>query len=176
MSDSDLATIIAVLRVARGWNQSQLVRASGVRHNSISDYERGKKVPEHKTLSRLLAAMGWPSSAIDLTANYLFRLRARKREDRDERGGLEAPSAHLREMPEAASATPAAMRWEMEQVAAEGGRFFGKALLLAFQLLERDGAAAALAAATAEVEGQLGNHRMAGRQDPPAASAPAPQP
>jgi transcriptional regulator with XRE-family HTH domain len=61
-NDSEMSTVLAVLRLIRGWSQGELSRAAGIRASSISDYERGKKVPSQRTLERLMTAMGYPAS------------------------------------------------------------------------------------------------------------------
>jgi transcriptional regulator with XRE-family HTH domain len=53
-ASGDLAIALTLLRVVRGWTQDDLARAAGTANSSISEYERGKKVPELTTLQRRL--------------------------------------------------------------------------------------------------------------------------
>lgn len=72
----DLAPVLTVLRVCRGWTRTELAKAAGVPNSSLSQYERGQKTPELRTLSRLVEAMGFPLAAVDATRNFLGSLRA----------------------------------------------------------------------------------------------------
>lgn len=57
----DLKVAITFLRAFRGWNQTELARASGIDKSLISLYELGRKKPSPKTMERLLKATGVPS-------------------------------------------------------------------------------------------------------------------
>jgi transcriptional regulator with XRE-family HTH domain len=72
----DLASALTVLRICRGWTRTELASASGVPNSSLSQYERGQKTPELRTLSRLVEAMGFPLAAVDETRTFLSNLRA----------------------------------------------------------------------------------------------------
>jgi transcriptional regulator with XRE-family HTH domain len=50
MPDDEIALALTLLRSVRRWNQDALAKASGVRNSAISDYERGRKLPELATL------------------------------------------------------------------------------------------------------------------------------
>jgi transcriptional regulator with XRE-family HTH domain len=63
--DPDFGVILALLRTGRGWSQAELARASGVPASSISQYETGKKLPELKSLMRMLSAMEYGFSDLD---------------------------------------------------------------------------------------------------------------
>jgi transcriptional regulator with XRE-family HTH domain len=69
-----IGRLIAGLRSARNLNQSQLARKSGVKCSLISQYEAGAITPTASTLLRLLEALDFRWSAIDLTRWYLDRL------------------------------------------------------------------------------------------------------
>lgn len=75
MTDGELGVALAVLRVVRGWSQHDLAEASGVRASSISNYERAKTLPEMRTLSRIVAAMGYPLSALDEARTFVYSVR-----------------------------------------------------------------------------------------------------
>jgi transcriptional regulator with XRE-family HTH domain len=111
----DLAVALAVLRVARGWSQADVAEASGVRASSISDYEQGKKVPELRTLQKILLAMGYPLSAIDGAETFVSHLRQRKLD-------LEGETGERDSGPELGSRTSAAARWELEVACIDAGR------------------------------------------------------
>ncbi len=72
----DLSRTLTLLRAARGWSQQELGRAAGIQASSISNYERGKSQPQQKTLAQLVAAMGFPLSAIDLARDFFASLHA----------------------------------------------------------------------------------------------------
>jgi len=61
----DMRLVVGFLRVLRMWSQEELSAASGVDRGIISDYERGKAVPQPKTLKRLTAAVGLPYALVD---------------------------------------------------------------------------------------------------------------
>ena len=69
-----LARVLAILRISRGWNQHALADRAGIPGSAISDYERGKTVPQYATIARLLAALGYPESALDRTRRFLAAL------------------------------------------------------------------------------------------------------
>ncbi len=60
-----IGRVIAVLREALDWTQSDLARESGVKPGSISEYESGKSTPDVATLERLLSAMRFRWIALD---------------------------------------------------------------------------------------------------------------
>ena len=65
---------LAVLRTALNKTQSQLARDSKVKRASISQYEADQTTPDATTLERLLSAMGFQWSALDLAGLFLARL------------------------------------------------------------------------------------------------------
>jgi transcriptional regulator with XRE-family HTH domain len=69
-----LGRVLAVLRAALDWTQSDLARISGVKRSSISEYERGRSTPDAVTLERLLAAMRFGWTALDLGGWFVDRL------------------------------------------------------------------------------------------------------
>ena len=129
MPNDDLNVALIILRVVRGWNQDDLARASGVRNTAVSDYERGRKTPELKTLERLVAAMGYPLSAVDRARSFIVSLRAE--------------SQILGSAPQRAgkASSPvdkaAALQWEAEQVSAEMGRAVSRMARVMFALAGR---------------------------------------
>jgi transcriptional regulator with XRE-family HTH domain len=60
-----IGRVLALLREALDWTQSDLARRSGVKRASISEYESGKSTPDVGTLERLLSAMGFRWLALD---------------------------------------------------------------------------------------------------------------
>jgi len=62
---------LRILRLLPDWPQKRLAAAAGVQLSTISDYERGKKVPSVATLRRLAAALGLPDSKVDETLALL---------------------------------------------------------------------------------------------------------
>lgn len=80
-----------ILRTTRGWTQSDLARASGVKRASISEYEADITTPDATTVERLLAAMELRWSALDLGRWFLERLAAES--SSGERSGSIQPTA-----------------------------------------------------------------------------------
>ncbi len=69
-----LGRVLAALRTALGLTQSDLARLARVKRASISEYERALTTPDASTLEKLLAAMRFRWSAIDLGAWFIERL------------------------------------------------------------------------------------------------------
>ena len=124
MSGAELGTLLAVLRIVRGWNQEELAQASGLRSGTISDYERGKMVPGLNALQRLLSAMGYPLAALDQTRAFVDGLQT---------GGLPAASAE-------GADGPAALRREVEQASADAGRVVSRLTRLMFAVMSSSAA------------------------------------
>src|SRR5947209_5137277 len=70
----DLSRSISILRISRGWSQDQLARAAGITSSALSEYERGKKIPELKSLRKLVSALGYSLSVLELTEDFLHEL------------------------------------------------------------------------------------------------------
>src|SRR5262245_56482319 len=122
MADTELGTVLAVLRVIRGLNQEELARASGLRAGTISDYERGKLVPGLNTVHRILGAMGYPFAALDQARSLIRSMRPESLTESS------APTSALLEGTEA-------LRWEVEQVSAEAGRVMSRLTRLMFAVV-----------------------------------------
>lgn len=60
-----LAISLTYLRLFRGLPSVELARRSGVRPTAISDYERGRIVPELATLYKIVGGLGLPLSALE---------------------------------------------------------------------------------------------------------------
>src|ERR1700730_498042 len=75
MPEDELSTALTVLRVIRGWNQTELAKAARMHSSAVSTYERGKIVPELRTIERLVSAMGFPLSALDQTRGFIEAVR-----------------------------------------------------------------------------------------------------
>lgn len=61
---SELGLAIFLMRVVRGWSQTQMAKAAGVTSSMLSEFERGRRNPSRRTLERLSKASGVPLSAI----------------------------------------------------------------------------------------------------------------
>ncbi len=81
-----LGRVLAVLRTARDLTQSDLARRSGVKRSSISEYERGKSTPDAVTLRRLLAAMRFGWTALELGGWLIDQLLSDRRAPEEDRG------------------------------------------------------------------------------------------
>jgi transcriptional regulator with XRE-family HTH domain len=142
MTVGELSLALTVLRVVRGWNQDDLARAARIRNSAISDYERGKKLPELNTLQRLVDAMGYPLSALERAQHFIATLRSDSALAAlgplpldGARAGRPRPEAEVDELPELDR--EAALRWEMEQVSAEAGRAISRVTRLLLLLLSQ---------------------------------------
>lgn len=62
---------LAALMTERGWNQSELARASGLGRDSISTYVRGQTFPEPKNLRKLADALN--TTTFDLLPNATMK-------------------------------------------------------------------------------------------------------
>ena len=72
----DPATLLGLCRRRAGLTQRELARRAGTSAAAVCLYERGDRVPQVDTLTRLIAATGWtlelsarPPATIDLEAN-----------------------------------------------------------------------------------------------------------
>lgn len=65
---------LAILRGSRNLKQSDLSRLSGVQRSSICEYEQDKSIPDAATLQRLLRALRFGWTALDLAGSFLTRL------------------------------------------------------------------------------------------------------
>lgn len=163
VSDSEIAVILTLLRSARGWNQGHLSQASGLRASSLSDYERGRKVPELATLLRMLRAMDLPLAAVDLTRAYLVALRG---------GAVPGSLAPKLSWSSPPPADAAALVWEIEQAARELGDAHARVVRAALLAMR---ARAALPAddQAAPTPAAGGNQRAAARRSASPSGAPA---
>ncbi len=143
---ADFSLTLTILRLSRGWSQEQLAQASGMSNSAISEYERGKKVPELRSLRRIVAGLGYRLAAIERTEDFLADLRAESlleaRLTAD--GEIElAPSGWAvpgPPLPAGELAAPPPLRRRTRRVAAQVGQAAtGFALLLFDLLLGRDG-------------------------------------
>jgi transcriptional regulator with XRE-family HTH domain len=140
VSAGELGIALAVLRAIRGWNQHDLAKAAGVHGSAVSDYERGKTVPELRTLERLVGAMGFPLSALDQTRSFIGALRTQRAlAETIEPTAVARDLASVEPMLSRAQLAdnPAALRWELEQVSVEAGRVFSRMSRVMFALMDR---------------------------------------
>ena len=79
LEDEELDIALIVLRAAVRWKQNDLAKASGIGNSSISDYERRKKAPGRKNLRKILQAMGYRESVLELVRTFLHELRTTHR-------------------------------------------------------------------------------------------------
>jgi transcriptional regulator with XRE-family HTH domain len=134
----ELNVALAMLRLARGWNQDELASRSGVRSSSISDYERGKIVPGIESLRRLLGAMGYPLAALDQALVLTVKLRAESALLAAARGDEESatPGEGDRDAAESDEKDRRALsQWEIEQAAIEAGQVVTRLVRLFYSRL-----------------------------------------
>jgi transcriptional regulator with XRE-family HTH domain len=124
MVEGELNVALTILRVVRGWTQDDVARASGIPSSSISDYERGKKVPSLKTLERLTGAMGCNLLAVQRTQRFIQAVRSESlmSDLTGEEWPPESGSFEPEAVPAVGVSSSAALQWEIEQVSAEAGR------------------------------------------------------
>ena len=104
---TDLGTALAILRVVRGWSQTELAEAAGMRSGTISDYERGKIVPSRITAKKLLAAQGYSWPLVGWARDFILSVRA---------GSVESSSSVGQN-----EAEPSAQDWEIEEISTLAG-------------------------------------------------------
>jgi transcriptional regulator with XRE-family HTH domain len=56
---------LSVLRGLSGWDQRTLASALALTSDTISEYERGKRIPKLETLHRAALAMGFDEPLLD---------------------------------------------------------------------------------------------------------------
>jgi DNA-binding XRE family transcriptional regulator len=61
----EVGLALAMLRMLRGWERADLVRALGVSRSWISMIETGKREPSTRTVQRITGALGLPVSAVE---------------------------------------------------------------------------------------------------------------
>jgi len=130
-SPPDFALALSILRQSRGWKQDRLAAIAGVTNSALSEYERGKKTPELRSLQKLLAALGYPLAAIDRVEAFLRELR--------ELGSLEARAredGELALVPAAPAPAPTSTSTRVRRVAALVGQAAAAFTLLLFDLLQ----------------------------------------
>jgi transcriptional regulator with XRE-family HTH domain len=88
---SEMARALTALRVTRGWSQQDLARTCGIHSSAVSTYERGKKVPQMETLTRLLAGLCYTLEDLDAALAFV---RGRDRAEQVPTGGELDPEAH----------------------------------------------------------------------------------
>lgn len=142
MPEGELNVALVILRVVRGWTQDDLAKASGIPNSSISDYERGKKVPSLKTLERLTAAMGFSIQSLQRTRRFIEAVRSESLltdlamvEWPVESAGYEAAA----EPAAFGAASPQALQWEVDQLSAEAGRVVSRLTRTMLVLMSRAG-------------------------------------
>jgi transcriptional regulator with XRE-family HTH domain len=67
----DLGAVLKFLRMARGWQQVELGKASGIPGSLLSDYEQGRKTLTRERLESLVTLLGYSTDQIDTTLAYL---------------------------------------------------------------------------------------------------------
>jgi transcriptional regulator with XRE-family HTH domain len=140
MPEGELSVALTVLRVIRGWNQTDLAKAAGIHSSAVSTYERGRKVPELRTLERLVGAMGFPLSALQQTRSFIEAIRihsvlteAVEPSATSDDAANEEPDFSRAQLAD----NPAALRWELEQVSVDAGRVFSRMSRVMFALMDR---------------------------------------
>jgi len=131
-SIEDIGVVIHMLRVIRGLSQGDLARMSEVRNSSISNYERGKAVPQFETIQKLAKGLGLPLAAVEEAQEFIHRMRSLGLET----GGLEVEVKDL-SSPSVSfpSRDPAELRGEVEQISGDAGRLASRLTRLILEML-----------------------------------------
>ena len=140
MAEGELSVALTILRVVRGWTQNDLAKASNTPPSSISDYERGKKVPSLKTLERLTSAMGFSIPSVQRTQRFIAAVRSESllTDLAMEEWPAESPSFEPAAEPAAfGSDSPAALQWEVDQLSGEAGRVVSRLTRTMLVLMSR---------------------------------------
>jgi transcriptional regulator with XRE-family HTH domain len=140
MQEGEVSVALTILRAVRGWTQDDLAKASGTPNSSISDYERGKKVPSLKTLERLTTAMGFSIQSLQRARRFIEAVRSESllTDLAMEEWPAESPSSEAAAEPAAfGSASPAALQWEVDQLSAEAGRVVSRLTRTMLVLMSR---------------------------------------
>ncbi|HEY0513207.1 MAG TPA: helix-turn-helix transcriptional regulator [Thermoanaerobaculia bacterium] len=66
-----LGTALTLLRTIRGWHQNELAAALRCGPPLVCDYEAGRKPLSRKRLDQILAVLGLPSEAVELTLSHI---------------------------------------------------------------------------------------------------------
>lgn len=82
MTTHDLARVLALLRVAKGWTKKELAAASGTPAYRLTAIEKAKITPRLPALHNLLTTMGYPMNALEKTWVLLRDLRATMQPER----------------------------------------------------------------------------------------------
>lgn len=63
--------VLAMLRAARTWSQSDLAAAAATPRNLISDYETGRRTLTRERLAEIVALMGYDTEVVDLALSWV---------------------------------------------------------------------------------------------------------
>jgi DNA-binding XRE family transcriptional regulator len=83
----EVGLALAMLRMLRGWERADLVRALGVNRSWISMIETGKREPSMRTLQRITGALGLPMTAVEEALGLVRSVRGMAAEDTGATGG-----------------------------------------------------------------------------------------
>ena len=70
-AEEDLGAALAVLRSALELDQAEVARAAGVPASSISEYERGRKVPSGRSLDRIVSGLALTPGILDAALDFV---------------------------------------------------------------------------------------------------------
>jgi transcriptional regulator with XRE-family HTH domain len=139
----DFSLALSILRISRGWSQDQLAKAAGLTNSALSEYERGRKMPELRSLRKIVTALGYRLSAIERTEDFLRELKAESLFEAPQGEGPEGPVGDaalamvppllLERLDPQAGATP--LRVRARRVAAQVGLAATGFCLLLFEIL-----------------------------------------
>lgn len=131
-SIEDIGVVIHMLRVIRGLSQGDLARLSQVRNSSISNYERGKAVPQFETIQKLARGLDLPLAAVEEAQEFIFRMRSLGLDGGAVDSHPEGESSAPLSFP---SREPAELRKEVEQISGDVGRLASRMTRLVLEIL-----------------------------------------
>jgi transcriptional regulator with XRE-family HTH domain len=129
----DLSRTLTILRASRGWNQDRAAKAAGLTNSALSEYERGRKVPEFKNVKKIVTALGYRLSAIDRCEDFLEELRSESILEADI-DAVDDEAALVAEGDEGEEPTRPLLR-RARRVAAQLGQAFTSTSLFLFEIL-----------------------------------------
>jgi DNA-binding XRE family transcriptional regulator len=108
----EVGLALAMLRMLRGWERADLVRALGVSRSWISMIETGKREPSTRTLQRITGALGLPMSAVEEALGLVRSVRGMTAEGRRGVAGGGSGGRQARRGSDPAGLANAGLAWD----------------------------------------------------------------
>jgi DNA-binding XRE family transcriptional regulator len=108
----EVGLALAMLRMLRGWERADLVRALGVNRSWISMIETGKREPSMRTLQRITGALGLPMTAVEEALGLVRSVRGMAAEDTGGGTGGGSGGGQVRPGGDAVGPQDAGLAWD----------------------------------------------------------------